>query len=162
MIGNAIRHHKCSRCGNHEPISDDLPPKFFFRPWHVRGRAAVKAYVESLGEEAHEWLLSLYVDEHLQLLGVDTLSQGSVSSTHVPFWLLIKRAKLIQAKGFILVHNHPSGDPTPSTCDIRVTRRLAGVSRELDVPLLDHLIVAGEQILEIGEWYWGDTYSRGA
>jgi DNA repair protein RadC len=115
----------------------------------------VHAYVASLGEEAHEWLLALYVDAHFQLLAVDTIARGDVSSCALPFWKLIDRGKALDAAGFILVHNHPSGDPTPSYSDIRITRRLAHVSHELDVPLLDHLIVAGDKLGEVGEWHWG-------
>ena len=121
----------------------------------------MKAYVESLGDEAHEWLLALYVDGHLQLLAVDTVAQGDIGSCPVPFQKLIHRACAVGAEGFVLVHNHPSGDPKPSVSDVQVTRRLARVSHELDVPLLDHLIVAKDKILEIGEWYWDERpYER--
>jgi DNA repair protein RadC len=147
----------CPRCG-YVNANDDLPPDAFFRPWDLaHGRAAVKAYVESLGQEAQEWLLALYVDEHLQLLAVDTVARGDVASCPVPFWTLINRGRALKAAGFILVHNHPSGDPTPSWDDIQVTRRLAHVSHELDVPLLDHLIIAGDELREVGEWGWGGT-----
>jgi DNA repair protein RadC len=110
----------------------------------------VKAYVASLGYEAHEWLLALYVDPSLQLLAVDNVGRGDVSGVQVPFWRLIDRGKALDAAGFILVHNHPSGDATPSKQDILITARLAHVSRELDVPLLDHLIIAGEQMMSCG------------
>jgi len=144
-------------------VSNDYPPpNTFFRPWSLsHGRAAVKAYVESLGEEAHEWLLALYVDGDLGLLAVDTVARGDVSSCPVPFWKIIERAHALSAAGFVLVHNHPSGDLTPSMSDIRTTRRLADISRELDVPLLDHLIVARDQIVEVGYWYWHErSYER--
>jgi DNA repair protein RadC len=117
----------------------------------------VKAYVESLGHEAEEWLLALYVDSELQLLAVDTVARGDFGSCDVPFWKIISRGHALKAKGFILVHNHPSGDPRPSRSDIQITRRLAHVSHELDVPLLDHLIVAGDKLREVGEWGWGDV-----
>ena len=87
--------------------------------------------------------------------GGGTVARGDVSGCEIPFWKLIARGKALRAAGFILVHNHPSGDPTPSLSDIRTTRRLARVSHELDVRLLDHLIVAGDQLKEVGEWGWG-------
>lgn len=148
---------QCPACGTTVPLKIDPPQNYFFRPWNLaHGRKAVRAYVESLGEEANEWLLALYVDGHLQLLAVDTVAQGDVGSCPVPFWKLIDRAHTLSASGFVLVHNHPSGDPKPSYSDIQVTRRLARVSHELNVPLLDHLIVAGNQLYEIGEWYRDD------
>lgn len=153
---------KCPSCGTAVPVKNDPPHDYFFRPWSLaHGRKAVKAYVESLGDEAHEWLLALYVDGHLQLLAVDTVAQGDIGSCPVPFQKLIHRACAVGAEGFVLVHNHPSGDPKPSVSDVQVTRRLARVSHELDVPLLDHLIVAKDKILEIGEWYWDERpYER--
>jgi DNA repair protein RadC len=156
VFGEQIAQVRCPQCGYLAPFNDDLAPEAFFRPWHVvHGRAAVKAYVGSLGEEAHEWLLALYVDGQMQLLAVDTVAQGDVSGCEVSFWKLISRGKALRAAGFILVHNHPSGDPRPSLSDIRLTRRLAHVSHELAVPLLDHLIIAGDELIEIGEWGWG-------
>jgi len=152
LPGQTHALRRCPQCGYIEPSNDDLPANIFFRPWHVRGRGAVKAYLKSLGEEAHEWLLALYVDEHLQLLAVDTVARGDVGSVKVPFWKLIHRAHALKASGFILAHNHPSGDARASLSDIRVTRRLAHVSHELDVPLLDHLIIAGDEVREVGAW----------
>jgi DNA repair protein RadC len=152
MSGNASPQLRCANCGFY-PSNHNLAPGAFFRPWHLlHGRMAVKAYVASLGAEAHEWLLALYVDAKFQLLAVETVAQGDVSSGDIPSWRLIDRAKALGAAGFILVHNHPSGDPTPSDSDIRATVRLAHVSKELDVPLIDHLIIAGDEIRSVGHW----------
>ena len=152
LFGQASATWQCPHCGYSESSKDDLGRDIMFRPWHVRGRGAVKAYVASLGEQADEWLLALYVDRHLQLLALETVARGDVATCRVSFWRLIDRGHALQAAGFILVHNHPSGDPTPSTDDIRVTQRLAHVSRELDLPLLDHFIIAGQELRGIGEW----------
>lgn len=106
----------------------------------------MKAYVATLGQETREWLLALYVDENLQLLAVDTVARGDISSCKVPFWRLISRGHELKAAGYILVHNHPSGDPRPSTDDILVTRRLEDLSRDAEMHLLNHLIIAGDDI----------------
>ena len=118
----------------------------------MSGRSAVKAYVKSLREEAHEWLLALYVDADLQLLAVETVAQGSVSNCPLPFWRLLNQGCRLNAAGFILVHNHPSGDPTPSRDDVLMTVRLAHLAQELNVPLLDHLIIAGDEIRSCGHF----------
>jgi DNA repair protein RadC len=116
----------------------------------LHGRARVKSYVAWLGQEAHEWLLALYVDDKLHLLAVDTVACGDVSSCRAPIRPIIVRAHQLGASGYILVHNHPSGDPTPSRADIEATVKLARVSSELGVPLLDHLIIAGDTMTSCG------------
>lgn len=118
----------------------------------MRGRSAVKAYVASLGQEALEWLLALYVDMDLHLLAVDTIAQGDVASCQVPFNRIMVHAYLLKAHAYILVHNHPSGDPRPSESDIQITARLARLSADLEVPLLDHLIIAGDQMMSCGHF----------
>lgn len=130
----------------------ERPAPEFFRPWHIRGRNSVRQYVASLGEEAREWLLALYVDSHFQLLAVDTVARGSVGSCSVPFWKLFHTGHALAAAGFVLVHNHPSGDPTPSRSDIEVTRQLYLTGRNLEMPLLDHLIIAGDMMRSIMLW----------
>lgn len=153
MPGQTRARLQCPQCGYDTVSNDDIAPDAFFRPWHpVHGRQAVKAYVESLGQEAYERLLAFYVDPHLQLLAVDTIAHGDIGSCPVPFWKLIERGHALLAAGFILVHNHPSGNPNPSPTDIRTTVRLAHVARELDMPLLDHLIIAGDAMNSCGEF----------
>jgi DNA repair protein RadC len=153
LYGDPSVPWECPQCGHVKRSNDDIAPDAFFRPWHVvYGRLAVKAYVESLGDEAHEWLLALFVDSHYQLLAVDNVARGDTTGVDKCFWRLIDRAHALNAAGFILVHNHPSGNPRPSQTDINITRRLAHVSRELDVPLLDHLIIARGEMREVGGW----------
>jgi len=119
----------------------------------LRGKNAIKTYVESLGLEAREWLLALY--------GRSVI--GAVGCRHHSAWRCFQLPRALRPyplpglpagrrKSFILVHNHPSGDPSPSSTDIRLTVRLANVSRELDMPLLDHLIIAGDAIISCGNF----------
>lgn len=152
MSGELSVQWQCPKCGYAGLLNDDLPPAALYRPWHVRERSAVKAYVESLGQEAAEWLLALFVDKELNLLAVDTLARGDVSSCRVNFGQILGRAHALNAAGFILVHNHPSGNPAPSQDDVRVTARLRHLSRELELPLLDHLIIAGDEMKSMGEF----------
>jgi DNA repair protein RadC len=149
LPGQKTAQWQCPQCG-YVASNDDLPENLLFRPWHVRGRAQVKAYAESLGQEAREWLLALYVDKDLQLLAVDTVGRGDVSGVRVNFARILCRGHALDAAGFILIHNHPSGDPRPSRSDILLTERLRYASAELEMPLLEHLIIAGDQIASVG------------
>lgn len=146
LVRPNIRAIQVPQCGHIFACNDDFPSDYFFRPWHVRGRKAVKSYVESLGEEAHEWLLALYVDKALNLLAVDTVARGDATGCNVPFWKLINRGHQLEAAGYVLVHNHPSGDPRPSRDDILITRRLEQLSRDAEMHLLNHLIIAGDDM----------------
>lgn len=141
---------ECPNCGAQYWADGALDLRSQVRPWHViHGANAVKQYIASLGEETHEWLLALYVDDDLQLLSVETIARGGISNCPVPKWHLISRAKALQAAGFILVHNHPSGDLQPSRADILVTQSVAMIAREFDAPLLDHFIIAGDKMLSL-------------
>lgn len=60
------------------------------------------------------------------------------------------------ANCILVVHNHPSGDPTPSDQDVGVTERLEQTAEVVGIPLIDHIIVAGEKALSIQEWRAGN------
>ena len=152
MSGQATARFECPHCGFIRPSNDDLPADAFFRPWHLNGKHAVKSYVESLGFEAREWLLALYVAADLELLAVDNVARGEVSHCRVHFSRIMCRGYRLGAAGFVLVHNHPSGDPKPSHEDIRSTVRLAQISRDLEMPLIGHYIIAGSAMTDVGHW----------
>lgn len=121
-----------------------------YRHWRLPNRAAVFDYVRSLGDESSEWLCALYVDEGLNLLAVETVCVGEPNSVEIDFGAVICRGRVHEAAGFLLVHNHPSGDPNPSAADKRTTARLRFVSEQMDMPLLDHFIVAGDRMESVG------------
>jgi DNA repair protein RadC len=116
------------------------------------GRKDVLAYVESLADELREWLLVFFVDHEFGLLAAETVARGSVSEIRVDCAGIVRCGMKLGAAGMILVHNHPSGDSTPSHSDIKFTRRLAYVSREMEIPLLDHFVVASDGMRSVGYW----------
>ncbi|MFZ5963112.1 RadC family protein [Thalassococcus sp. BH17M4-6] len=83
----------------------------------------------------------LYLDRKNVLIADELQARGTVD--HVPVYPreVVKRALELNASALILVHNHPSGDPTPSTADIDMTGQIDAAARALDVTLHDHLIV---------------------
>lgn len=141
----------CPRCGQTIANDDEPGQPDFFRPWHImHGRDAVRSYVASLGDEANEWLLALYVGPGMRLLAVDTLARGDKSEVTIPFCKLAVHAYQLNASGFILVHNHPSGDPTPSRSDYIVTGRVARMAEFMEMRLIDHFIIAGDEMRSCG------------
>lgn len=94
--------------------------------------------------------------EEFHLLALDTRSRvlrdvlvtrGLLDSSLVHPREVFRAAIAEAAAGIILVHNHPSGDPTPSAEDRAVTRQLVAAGQLLDVPVYDHVIVAGDKFL---------------
>jgi DNA repair protein RadC len=88
-----------------------------------------------------EWLRVVLLNAKQQLIKVATVSQGSVNESLAHPREVFKPAIVLSAYSFIMVHNHPSGDPSPSEVDMRLTRRILEASRILQINLLDHVIV---------------------
>jgi len=83
----------------------------------------------------------LFLDKRNQLIADEVQQQGTVDHTPVYPREVVKRALELSATAIILVHNHPSGDPTPSSADIEMTKQVATIAKPLGVQLYDHIIV---------------------
>ena len=90
----------------------------------------------------------LYLDRKNRIISDELLSTGTVD--HVPVYPreVIKRALMLNASALILIHNHPSGDPTPSIADIEMTKKVIDAGQRLHVTVHDHVIV-------VTRWYGG-------
>ncbi len=83
----------------------------------------------------------LFLDKRNQLIADEVQQTGTVDHAPVYPREVVKRALELSATAIILVHNHPSGDPTPSRADIDMTRQIAEVAKPLGVAVHDHIIV---------------------
>jgi DNA repair protein RadC len=83
----------------------------------------------------------LFLDKRNQLIADEVQQEGTIDHTPVYPREVVKRALELSATAIILVHNHPSGDPTPSHADIEMTKQVATVAKPLGVALHDHIIV---------------------
>ena len=83
----------------------------------------------------------LFLDKRNQLIADEVQQEGTVDHTPAYPREVVKRALELSATAIILVHNHPSGDPTPSAADIEMTRQIASAAKPLGVALHDHIIV---------------------
>ncbi|NJM29649.1 MAG: DNA repair protein RadC [Rhizobiales bacterium] len=95
----------------------------------------------SMGFEAREQFRILFLDKKNQLIADEVQSVGTVDHTPVYPREVVKRALELSASAIVLVHNHPSGDPTPSMADIDMTRKIAEAGEKLGILLHDHIIV---------------------
>jgi DNA repair protein RadC len=83
----------------------------------------------------------LFLDKRNALIADEVQQTGTVDHTPVYPREVVKRALELPASAIILVHNHPSGDPTPSHADIQMTKAIIAVSGPLGISVHDHLIV---------------------
>jgi DNA repair protein RadC len=83
----------------------------------------------------------LFLDKRNQIIADEVQQVGTVDHTPVYPREVVKRALELSATAVILVHNHPSGDPTPSRADIEMTRQIAEIAKPLGVAVHDHIIV---------------------
>lgn len=83
----------------------------------------------------------LLLDAKNAVIGFALISVGGVSAALVELPMVFKPALLLPCSGIILVHNHPSGDPTPSYEDARLTERIVSAGKLLGIRVLDHIIV---------------------
>ena len=83
----------------------------------------------------------LALDTKNKVIGVLTISTGSLNASIIHPRDVSQRAILSNAATVILVHNHPSGDPTPSPEDMELTRKLVEAGKMLDIAVLDHVVI---------------------
>jgi DNA repair protein RadC len=99
----------------------------------------------------HEVLRIALLDAQNGLLSDRVVSEGTLSATLVHPREVFRPAIVASAAAVILLHNHPSGDPTPSRDDIRLTRQLVECSRLLDVPVHDHVVIGRGRFVSLAE-----------
>jgi DNA repair protein RadC len=114
----------------------------------VEGRPVLSSW-DALGEYLHaamahsrvEEVRILFLNAKNMLIANETMWQGSVDEASVHVREVIARAIALGATALIIIHNHPSGDPTPSNQDIRLTRDLVEAGRHMKITVHDHVIV---------------------
>lgn len=116
---------------------EDIAAKPVVSSW-----TALVTYVRSqLQHETREQFRVLFLDRKNQLITDEIMSQGTVDQAAVYPREIARRALELAASSLILVHNHPSGDTTPSRADIDITRELIDALAAFDITIHDHLIV---------------------
>jgi len=102
----------------------------------------VAAQAIDIRDKKKEYLLAFFVNARHQLIAKETISIGTLTASLAHPREIFAPAIGQAAAGVILVHNHPSGNPSPSDEDIRLTKRIAQAGQIMGIELLDHLIVA--------------------
>ncbi len=98
----------------------------------------------NLRERKEEVFMVIYLNGRNQILGMEELFKGTLTSSAVYPREVVKKAIVNQAAALVFVHNHPSGNLNPSKDDINITKRLKEAASTIDVAVHDHLIIAGD------------------
>lgn len=99
----------------------------------------------------HEELHVMLLDRRNHVLQIVRLYVGSVNSSQVRIGEVFKPAIIHTASSIIVMHNHPSGDPTPSPDDVAVTRAMYQAGKLLDIEVLDHLVIGHKRWVSLKE-----------
>ena len=120
--------------------------------WTIRApRDVAERLILQMGRLEREELRVVLLNTKNAVLRVSTVYQGNVSSSLVRVGELYRDAVRLNASGIILVHNHPSGDPTPSPDDLHLTAEALAAGRLLDIELLDHLVIGHDAFVSLRE-----------
>ncbi|HZD58084.1 MAG TPA: DNA repair protein RadC [Anaerolineales bacterium] len=111
--------------------------------------AALVRYDMSALEQ--EQLRVMLLDTRNRVLDIPKVYQGSLNSSQVRIGELFKSAIRRNAAAVIVIHNHPSGDPTPSPDDVAITRAIVQAGKLLDIDVLDHLVIGAGRHVSLKE-----------
>jgi DNA repair protein RadC len=123
---------------------------------HSPADAAEMVQYEMSALEQEE-LRVMLLDTRNRVLHIETVYRGSVNSSQVRIAEIFKAAIRRNATNLIVIHNHPSGDPTPSPDDVAITRLILQAGELLDVKLLDHVIIGSGRFISLKERGLGFT-----
>ena len=115
----------------------------------IASRSAAIDYVRSLPPDFEASLLALFLDRDFNLLALDRLGQGSAAYCGLQPGALVGRAARLGAAGFVLVHHAPERLSGGSPGEYRITKQIRKAGEDYEIHLLDHLILAGDKLIEI-------------
>lgn len=110
----------------------------------------VQAYLRArLAAAPREGFHVLFLDKKNHLIAAERMGEGTVDHAPVYPREVMRRALELSASALVLAHNHPSGDPAPSSADVEVTRQVVEAAKALRIAVHDHLLVAGDQVASL-------------
>lgn len=121
-----------------------LKDKIRDRPVLASWQALLDYLRADMAHKQTERVRVLHLNSRNMLIRDEAMSEGSVDQAAVHPREVIRRAIDLGSSAIILVHNHPSGDPSPSRADIQLTRDIADAGKKLGISVHDHVIIGGE------------------
>jgi len=129
----------------------------------ARGRAGARIttsadvhlrFVDRLSDLQHEEFWAIMLRRSNQVMAEVCISRGGLTGTVADPKIIFGRALAMRAAALVVVHNHPSGNPSPSDSDRHLTNQLRNAGNWLDLPLLDHVIIAGGRYVSFADEGW--------
>ena len=118
----------------------------------IRSADEVIDYLKhNLRDKSREVFLVIYLNGRNQILKMEELFQGTLTTSAVYPREVVKRAVVNDAAALVFVHNHPSGNPNPSKDDLTITKKLKEAAQAIDVSVHDHLIIAGNDVYSFAD-----------
>ena len=118
----------------------------------IRSADEVIDYLKhNLRDKSREVFLVIYLNGRNQILKMEELFQGTLTTSAVYPREVVKRALVNDAAALVFVHNHPSGNPNPSKDDLTITIKLKEAAQAIDVSVHDHLIIAGNDVYSFAD-----------
>jgi len=105
----------------------------------------------NLRDKSQELFMVIYLNGRNQILKMETLFEGTLNTSAVYPREVVKKALENDASALVLVHNHPSGNPSPSKDDLTITKKLKESARTIDIYIHDHLIIAGNDVYSFAD-----------
>jgi DNA repair protein RadC len=121
----------------HRSLKSDLTGRQLLGSWS----AVIEYCRAAMAYETKEQFRILFLDKRNQLIADEVQQRGTVDHTPVYPREVVKRALELSSTAIILVHNHPSGDPTPSRADIDMTNTIINTAKPLGISIHDHIII---------------------
>ncbi len=115
------------------------------KPCITSSRDAFDILHPIIADLPHEEFWTLYLNRANKVIAKERISQGGTVGTIIDAKMVMKRGIELLANSIIVSHNHPSGQNRPSDSDVQITRKMVDAGKLLDIPVLDHIIVAGNE-----------------
>ncbi len=140
-VGDAVvLQLKLVRAASLRLMRSELHKADALRSWS----ALIDYCTAAMAHETREQFRIIFLDKKNRIIADEVQQQGTVDHTPVYVREVCRRALELSATAIILVHNHPSGDPTPSGADIEMTRQIIETGKGLGIAVHDHLIIGRE------------------
>lgn len=153
LTQNVKQLEKINQFKEFKSIYDNLTSQFGKNKYNISSPNDVYEYIANKlkGIRDKEYVSCTFLDTKNSVIKTEILGIGTINQAIVDQREIIKKALLYDAKGIILAHNHPSGNPKPSLEDIAITANIRDTGEKMSINILDHLIIGENNYISVKE-----------